>query len=640
MLIVDEINRGNISKILGELITLLEDDKRLGRENELTVTLPYSRESFGLPSNLYLIGTMNTADKSLALLDVALRRRFEFEELAPNFGVCGLAPEMRTVLEELNRRITLRKDRDHRIGHAFFMGVGSDVDTFNAAFHRKIMPLLQEYFFNDWKAFGTLSARKTGNRDLSCRLRGRERRARAINGSGTTTPARSRSMLWAPWLRTMVLRAPEWGRVDASCLTDIERQRVTEAAQTWKEAHRLPFPPVAFEGPGGRTLVARQYVGVIEVEGATVEIYPKLDRDLPNEGELSERQARGVLGELLYLLEASGYDDLVDLGEGGLAESPESFPDLFALLLGRRLRDELARGVPRRYVGFEDDLKAVRGRLLVGRQATQNYERWDRVACAFDELTPDSALCQVLRCACRELGERVALPEARRLLSDCLGLLDDVSDVSVPVALHQAALMPPWSRAEERFRRPFTLAVRLLRGMSHQLAAARPETFLFLLDMNALFESFVQAALEARFGRRVESQKFLGKLLPDLSSGGVYQYADYYWRTASGEVWVGDAKYKHLARGQADALTFASDDTAPAGRFLSPDDLRQLTVYAELSRRNLGDPLPSLALFYPFVGEGKFAIDVTRTWNDTVLSLVPIRLSRSAGLTGALPESA
>lgn len=151
VLIVDEINRGNISKILGELITLLEDDKRIGEDNELTVTLPYSRQPFALPPNLYLIGTMNTADKSLALLDVALRRRFTFEELTPDFDVCGLAPEMRKALDELNRRIMLRKDRDHRIGHAFFMNVGTDSAAFNRAFTGKVLPLLQEYFFNDWE---------------------------------------------------------------------------------------------------------------------------------------------------------------------------------------------------------------------------------------------------------------------------------------------------------------------------------------------------------------------------------------------------------------------------------------------------------------------------------------------------------
>ncbi len=150
VLIVDEINRGNISKILGELITLLEDDKRLGAENALTVTLPYSGEAFALPPNLFLLGTMNTADKSLALLDVALRRRFEFAEMPPRFEVCrGLAPEMQQVLAELNRRLTLSRDREHRIGHAYFVRV-STPEEFDHLFERKIIPLLQEFFFNDW----------------------------------------------------------------------------------------------------------------------------------------------------------------------------------------------------------------------------------------------------------------------------------------------------------------------------------------------------------------------------------------------------------------------------------------------------------------------------------------------------------
>lgn len=152
VLIIDEINRGNVSKILGELITLLEDDKRLGAENELIVTLPVSGERFALPPNLYIIGTMNTADKSIALVDVALRRRFDFEELAPDFGVCtGLNATMRGVLEKLNQRITIRLDRDHRIGHAYFAQVkDADIAAFNRVFHRKIVPLLQEFFYNDW----------------------------------------------------------------------------------------------------------------------------------------------------------------------------------------------------------------------------------------------------------------------------------------------------------------------------------------------------------------------------------------------------------------------------------------------------------------------------------------------------------
>jgi DNA polymerase III delta prime subunit len=148
VLIVDEINRGNVAKIFGELITLLEEDKRLGAPNELRVALPYSGEEFALPPNLYVIGTMNSSDKSLALLDVALRRRFDFEELRPDFSpqTCQqLSASERKILEELNRRLMVRRDREHRIGHAYFLAG----DDFNTVFRRKVIPLLQEYFSND-----------------------------------------------------------------------------------------------------------------------------------------------------------------------------------------------------------------------------------------------------------------------------------------------------------------------------------------------------------------------------------------------------------------------------------------------------------------------------------------------------------
>lgn len=164
VLVIDEINRGNISKILGELITLLEPDKRLACENGLIVTLPYSGDRFAVPANLYVLATMNTADKSIALVDLALRRRFEFEELRFDLSVCkGLDAEMRMVLKELNQRIALRKDRDHQIGHAYFVHV-DDEEKFNACFRRQIIPLLQEYFYNDWDGLRYVLSEPTDSR--------------------------------------------------------------------------------------------------------------------------------------------------------------------------------------------------------------------------------------------------------------------------------------------------------------------------------------------------------------------------------------------------------------------------------------------------------------------------------------------
>ena len=152
VLVIDEINRGNIARIFGELITLIEDSKRIGRHDEARVTLPSSKTDFGVPANLHVLGTMNTADRSIALLDTALRRRFVFQEMMPDparldADVDGV--DCRRLLAAMNRRIARLLDREHQIGHTYLLDVHT-LESLASRFRARIMPLLQEYFYDDW----------------------------------------------------------------------------------------------------------------------------------------------------------------------------------------------------------------------------------------------------------------------------------------------------------------------------------------------------------------------------------------------------------------------------------------------------------------------------------------------------------
>jgi hypothetical protein len=151
-LFIDEINRGNVASIFGELITLIEEDKRLYADNALTPELPYSRKTFGVPPNLYIIGTMNTADRSVEALDTALRRRFTFVEMRPDPSVikypASLNVDLPKLLTVINDRIEQLLDHDHCIGHAYFMGIKNLADI-RSVFANKIIPLLREYFYGN-----------------------------------------------------------------------------------------------------------------------------------------------------------------------------------------------------------------------------------------------------------------------------------------------------------------------------------------------------------------------------------------------------------------------------------------------------------------------------------------------------------
>lgn len=443
------------------------------------------------------------------------------------------------------------------------------------------------------------------------------------------------------------IRISEWSRARSPGLSEEIRREIDSAAEAWREQNGLPASPLSFAGPDGEHICARQYVGVVEVSDILIEIYPKLDAALIETNEEEplppSTSVDSVMRNLLWMLEVADYRDLAEAHTAHLEEAPTSFFDLFAFLLGKNLLPELERGVAHTYIALEDDLKTMRGRIALGEQVTRNWNRFDRVHCSWDEFTPNTPVNRLFKCACRFLGRRVNYVAAARLLLDCEALLSEVDDVSASTALRDIANLR-FDRSMERFKTAFDLARRLLAGIGHDLGAGGAKTFVFLLDMNRVFERYVHAVLESHFRLAVEEQKPLGNLLC-IQVGGISQFADYFWRDSS-VFWIGDAKYKHLAKGHCHPLRFAdlesqdsdSDGLATlAGRVLSASDIRQLTVYAELFRLRGHSTPPELMLLYPFVGPAIECLpDSVTTWNGSTFWLMPVLVKAQATVGDAI----
>lgn len=423
------------------------------------------------------------------------------------------------------------------------------------------------------------------------------------------------------------IRLTEWSsrRVELNLET---RCALSEAAAQWKTTHNLNALPLEWGGADGCTLSAKQWVGVVEVEGARVEIYPKLDRALLAGAAPDERVADSTLRALLPMLEAANFGEWVETGDASLGETGLSFVDVWAFLLGQHLSVELRRGVVSQYQHQRDDLPGVRGKIAVSRQVGALWNRMDRIACEWDEFSADTPFNRLLKCACVEIRKRTSHPVARGLLGDCAFMLDGAADVAPAVAVRQTDRLI-WTRATERYRDSFELARRLLRDLSPEIEGGEQNSWAFLVDMNAVFEGFCRAVLEAKFGVAVGTQVNVGTLFRD--PGRVHQYADFVW-TRDKRTWIGDAKWKLLG----DQTPLVDESEIVKTGAISPADARQLSVYALLlqAQKSLAD-LPATAILYPTLNENA-APQTLRSWNGANLHIWPVRVRGAASLAQAI----
>lgn len=415
------------------------------------------------------------------------------------------------------------------------------------------------------------------------------------------------------------IKLTEWSTREVD-LTSSTREQIASAVERWTSENRLAQAPLSFGGTDGKKLSATNFVGVVEAGGQAIEIYPKLDRSLFEEGVIiDEKKSQSAMASLLWMLEVANHEEIYEADTSSLEAAPSSFLDLWAALLAKNLHREMQMGLARAYRPMEDNATTVRGRILFQEHLLNNFNRPDRIYCGWDEFTEDRPLNRILKCACRFLTSRVHNPDTQRLLFDCLGMLDEVADVDVGTALRQVDRIV-WDRSMQRFKLPFKLAVRLLQSIGHEAFHGGPQTYVFLLDMNQVFEDYVGAVLEKTHQVPVVKQYPIGHLFQVPAR--IKQLPDFYWQK-NGKAFVADSKYKPFFSWNAE------DDNDEGSQYFQPNDVRQLICYG-LMAGSLPDQT-ELQIIYPCVGDPQQVSQMEKmTFAGMKLKAIPIAVNRDS----------
>lgn len=443
-LFIDEINRGNVAKIFGELITLIEADKRLRFDSDgkkikgLEVTLPYSGDRFGVPANVDLISTMNTADRSIALLDTALRRRFRFEELMPNARYIdsqgsGIIPDgeggeidLRQLLDAMNARLTHFRHRDQTIGHAYFTKVRSFSDL-RSVMAREILPLLQEYFYEDWRHIRLVLADQTVSDPEYQLVRQITARPEDLFPSADTAelgeshmfkvtpeaeyPRRHSQDLRAPLMRRLTLRER-----DSFPIGTDDGLSEAEAAAFARLQPSLPAGSLTWEH---RAIRFGPFCGVLRAADVTVELLPKIDD--------GQDRNEGTRGLLVAMLRTTGNLTVSSAGEATLGQQQMHLLDQFILDFCARVNAALRGGAITHYQDHEENLNALRGRLILTNHLRRNAFDRSHLFCSFDERTIDNPHNRALKAVLSVLRPNAISAQARATVAALLHRFDDVA---------------------------------------------------------------------------------------------------------------------------------------------------------------------------------------------------------------------